>query len=170
MFLCATFCARVFFFYYFYHLTKSQQHNNTYIIHHTIQRGRWVQRASRPLWYFQWQWLGLIVLITLFTYPDTLQPVGRPTLNHVWYFGWISALSTGLGVLPLIFSPTLDSWWIGVTNGEFVVWFWFHLIRCDVMWRFIMIWYVLHRLIHSSYLIYMSYWITHFHSFIHSFI
>ena len=47
--LCATFCARVFFFYYFYHLTKSQQHNNTYIIHHTIQRGRWrVQRASRP--------------------------------------------------------------------------------------------------------------------------
>ena len=77
--------------------------------------------------------LVLIVLITLFTYPDTLQPVGRPTLNHVWYFGWISALSTGLGVLPLIFSPTLDSWWIGVTNGELVVWFWFHLIRCDVM-------------------------------------
>lgn len=74
--------------------------------------------------------LVLIVLITLFTYPDTLQPVGRPTLNHVWYFGWISALSTGLGVLPLIFSPTLDSWWIGVTNGELEV-FVLLLIGCD---------------------------------------
>jgi len=61
---------------------------------------------------------ALIALISYFTYPDTLQPVGRPTLNHVWYFGWISALSTGLGVLPLIFSPKLDSYWIGVTNGK----------------------------------------------------
>lgn len=60
---------------------------------------------------------ALIALISYFTYPDTLQPVGRPTLNHVWYFGWISALSTGLGVLPLIFSPKLDSYWIGVTNA-----------------------------------------------------
>eukprot|EP00979_Chaetoceros_neogracilis_P004403 scaffold783_cov313-Chaetoceros_neogracile.AAC.7 len=61
---------------------------------------------------------AIIALISYFTYPDTLQPVGRPTLNHVWYFGWISALSTGLGVLPLIFSPKLDSYWIGVTNGK----------------------------------------------------
>lgn len=61
--------------------------------------------------------LLLIALISYVTYPDSLQPVGRPTLNHVWYFGWISALSTGLGVLPLIFSPRLDSWWIGVTNA-----------------------------------------------------
>jgi hypothetical protein len=62
--------------------------------------------------------LILIALISYFTYPDSLQPVGRPTLNHVWYFGWISALSTGLGVLPLIFSPRLDTWWVGVTNGK----------------------------------------------------
>mmetsp|Transcript_6855 Transcript_6855/g.12901 ORF Transcript_6855/g.12901 Transcript_6855/m.12901 type:complete len:385 (+) Transcript_6855:446-1600(+) len=61
--------------------------------------------------------LILIALISYFTYPDSLQPVGRPTLNHVWYFGWISALSTGLGVLPLIFSPRLDTWWVGVTNA-----------------------------------------------------
>mmetsp|Transcript_19716 Transcript_19716/g.28773 ORF Transcript_19716/g.28773 Transcript_19716/m.28773 type:complete len:355 (+) Transcript_19716:150-1214(+) len=58
-----------------------------------------------------------ILAISYFTYPGSLQPVGRPTLNHVWYFGWISALSTGLGVLPLMFSPSLDSWWIGVTNA-----------------------------------------------------
>jgi hypothetical protein len=62
--------------------------------------------------------LLLIALVSYFTYPDSLQPIGRPTLNHVWYFGWISALSTGLGVLPLIFSPSLDTWWVGVTNGK----------------------------------------------------
>ena len=160
-------------FSFFTTFTTLLNHNSTTTPTSSITQYRGVDESKERVahcGYFQWQWLGLIVLITLFTYPDTLQPVGRPTLNHVWYFGWISALSTGLGVLPLIFSPTLDSWWIGVTNGEFVVWFWFHLIRCDVMWRFIMIWYVLHRLIHSSYLIYMSYWITHFHSFIHSFI
>jgi hypothetical protein len=78
---------------------------------------------------------AIIALISYFTYPDTLQPVGRPTLNHVWYFGWISALSTGLGVLPLIFSPKLDSYWIGVTNGKKidVVSRNVVVISCDVM-------------------------------------
>ena len=61
----------------------------------------------------------IIALISYFTFPDSLQPVGRPTLNHVFYFGWISALSTGLGVLPLVFSPTLNNYWIGVTNGTY---------------------------------------------------
>lgn len=61
--------------------------------------------------------LSIIFAVSYFTYPDSLQPAGRPTLQHVWYFGWISALSTGLGVLPLVFSPKLDSWWIGVTNA-----------------------------------------------------
>lgn len=59
----------------------------------------------------------LIAAISIFTFPDSLQPVGRPTVNHVWYFGWISALSTGLGVLPLIFSPDFDTYWVGVTNA-----------------------------------------------------
>ncbi len=62
-----------------------------------------------------------IAFITIMTYPETLQPVGKPTLNHVWYFGWISALSTGLGVLPLVFSPKFDTYWVGVTNGKFVM-------------------------------------------------
>ncbi len=62
--------------------------------------------------------LSIIAAVSYLTLPESLQPVGRPTLQHVWYFGWISALSTGLGVLPLIFSPKLDSWWIGATNGK----------------------------------------------------
>jgi ZIP family zinc transporter len=59
----------------------------------------------------------LIAIISYVTFPETLQPVGKPTMNHVFYFGWISALSTGLGVLPLVFAPELDSFWIGVSNA-----------------------------------------------------
>lgn len=60
----------------------------------------------------------VVVLISYFTIPESLQPVGRPTIQHVWYFGWISALSTGLGVLPLVFAPDLDTYWVGVSNGK----------------------------------------------------
>lgn len=59
----------------------------------------------------------LIAAISVSTFPESLQPVGRPTVNHVWYFGWISALSTGLGVLPLALFPNFDTYWVGVTNA-----------------------------------------------------
>lgn len=59
----------------------------------------------------------VIALISYFTFPESLQPVGRPTLQHVWYFGWISALSTGLGVLPCVFTNNFDSFWVGVSNS-----------------------------------------------------
>lgn len=59
----------------------------------------------------------LIALISYFTFPEPLHPIGKPTLLHVWYFGWISALSTGLGVLPLVFTHDLDSYWVGATNS-----------------------------------------------------
>jgi len=60
----------------------------------------------------------LVVIVSYVTLPETLQPVGKPTVQHVWYFGWISALSTGLGVIPLAFAPNLNTFWVGVSNGE----------------------------------------------------
>jgi hypothetical protein len=62
--------------------------------------------------------MAVIVLLTIVTCPSPLQPVGKPTLLHVWYYGWITAVSTGLGVLPLVFMPNLDSYWVGISNGE----------------------------------------------------
>ena len=65
---------------------------------------------------------AVLAAISYLTLPETLHlpPGTRPTLLHVWYYGWISALSTGLGVLPLVFAPELDTFWIGVSNGEFL--------------------------------------------------
>jgi len=59
-----------------------------------------------------------LIIISIVTIPTPFQPVGKPSLLHVWYYGWITALSTGLGVLPLVFAPELDSYWVGVSNGE----------------------------------------------------
>lgn len=42
---------------------------------------------------------------------------GRATLQHVWYFGWITALSTGLGTLPFVVVSEMNKWWLGVSNG-----------------------------------------------------
>jgi zinc transporter ZupT len=61
--------------------------------------------------------MAVIVLLTIVTCPSPLQPVGKPTLLHVWYYGWITAVSTGLGVLPLVFMPNLDSYWVGISNA-----------------------------------------------------
>ena len=59
----------------------------------------------------------IMLTISYMFLPDDLQP-SKPTVEHVFFYGWISALSTGLGVLPLIFTPELDSYWIGVSNGK----------------------------------------------------
>lgn len=65
--------------------------------------------------------LLIILIITVVTIPRPFQPVGKPTLLHVWYYGWITAISTGLGVIPLIFIPKLDSYWVGVSNGKYMM-------------------------------------------------
>lgn len=61
--------------------------------------------------------LFIIIAISYYTFPGSLQPVGKPTIQHVFYFGWISAISTGLGVLPLVFTSNLNTFWVGVSNA-----------------------------------------------------
>jgi len=61
----------------------------------------------------------ILMVISYVTFPETLQPQGRPTVQHVWYFGWLSAISTGLGVLPLVLVPDLDDYYVGVANGAY---------------------------------------------------
>ena len=67
----------------------------------------------------------VIALITFFQCPSSMQPGKgvKPTVQHVFYYGWISAISTGLGVLPLVFVPNPDKFWIGVTNGKLINYF-----------------------------------------------
>ena len=37
---------------------------------------------------------------------------------HVWWYGWVTALSTGLGALPMLFFPgDASERWLGVSNA-----------------------------------------------------
>ena len=61
--------------------------------------------------------LLLVIFISVFTLPsDSLSPV-RIELIHVWYFGWITAVSTGLGALPFFFVKEPSKYWIGLSNA-----------------------------------------------------
>jgi hypothetical protein len=78
-----------------------------------------------------WNWLtiGLLLYISYATFPPgglagagaAGAAGGRATLLHVWYFGWITALSTGLGTLPFMVVSEMNKWWLGVSNGAFCV-------------------------------------------------
>jgi len=65
---------------------------------------------------------GALVLFAVLSYvamPDPLQPPHgeSPSIQHVFYYGWLTAISTGLGAIPLVFTPNLASYWVGISNA-----------------------------------------------------
>jgi zinc transporter ZupT len=63
--------------------------------------------------------LSLLALITYLTYPGSIWGNRglEPTIHTVFYYGWISAISTGFGVIPLCFVTEMKEYWIGVSNA-----------------------------------------------------
>lgn len=61
--------------------------------------------------------LGLFAVITVTTIPRPFHPEGEPSVQHVFYYGWLTALSTGLGVLPFVFLPDVPTFWVGISNA-----------------------------------------------------
>jgi len=48
--------------------------------------------------------------------PDGIYVSGR-TSAHVWWYGWVTALSTGLGALPMLVFRHVSDFWLGVCNA-----------------------------------------------------
>jgi ZIP family zinc transporter len=59
--------------------------------------------------------LLIFALITIVAYPGV--GLQTPTIHTVFYCGWISAVSTGLGVLPLCLVSEMKEYYIGVSNA-----------------------------------------------------
>ena len=76
-------------------------------------------RAPTSTWVYLL--LLLIAVISVVTIPHPFHPPHNepPSYQHVFYYGWLTALSTGMGVLPFLFLPQVPSFWIGVSNGTF---------------------------------------------------
>lgn len=68
--------------------------------------------------YFSYLLLGLILFITVTTYPSDNNSERKVTLQHVWYSGWITAVATGAGVLPFFFLERPNKYWMGISNGK----------------------------------------------------
>lgn len=62
--------------------------------------------------------LLLLGLLTIVAHPETgYHTPTTPSPHTVFYYGWISAVSTGLGVLPLCLFREMKEYWIGVSNA-----------------------------------------------------
>jgi zinc transporter, ZIP family len=61
--------------------------------------------------------VGLILFITIYFYPPKSQEGEIPSLQYVFYHGWITAVSTGLGVLPFFFVSDPNKYWMGISNS-----------------------------------------------------
>ena len=60
--------------------------------------------------------LFVVGIITYLTTPANLT-AREPTPLHVWYYGWITALSTGLGAVPLLMWSKPSDFWLGASNA-----------------------------------------------------
>lgn len=74
--------------------------------------------------FFQYDWaayifLVVIVAVTVLAHPiDEQNDDGTVALQHVWYSGWLTAISTGLGIVPFLFLREPENYWLGVSNGK----------------------------------------------------
>jgi len=59
---------------------------------------------------------AVMALVSIVTMPATLA-TKEPTVQHVWYYGWLAALSTGLGAFPLLFMSKPSDFWLGASNA-----------------------------------------------------
>lgn len=82
------------------------------------EKGKMVKATTSP-----WVWgaLASFIVITYVAMPDPLQPLHgqNPSIQHVFYYGWLTAVFTGLGAIPLAFAPNLASYWVGLSNGTY---------------------------------------------------
>ena len=68
-----------------------------------------------------WVYITLVAfaVTTVVSFPVPLIAHGEPTLKHVFFYGWITALCTGIGALPFLFLPDVADFWVGISNGEY---------------------------------------------------
>ena len=61
--------------------------------------------------------LAIVVLITYYTFPPVVANDDMITTHHVFYCGWITAVSTGFGVIPFLFLHEPEPFWVGISNA-----------------------------------------------------
>ena len=80
-------------------------------------RGKKLSTSTTEAWVYVL--LVIFVLLTIVTIPVPFHPTAPegPTVRHVFYYGWLTAMSTGLGALPFLLFPDVATFWVGISNG-----------------------------------------------------
>jgi hypothetical protein len=78
------------------------------------------REIKTPVWV--WVLLAVFAAVTLATVPEPFHPPHgeAPSIRHVFYYGWLTAISTGLGALPFLLFPDVATYWVGISNGTLV--------------------------------------------------
>jgi hypothetical protein len=102
--------------------TQQQHHSSKANPHPHGRKSVASGKAETPSWVYAS--FVLFSAISIVFFPRPFQPPHGtdPSLQHVFYYGWLTALSTGLGALPFCLVPKIASYWVGVSNGP--------LLRC----------------------------------------
>jgi zinc transporter ZupT len=62
-----------------------------------------------------------MIYITIYMYPrtnsDMMDESGKATVGYVFFYGWLTAIFTGLGVLPFFFVSEPNDFWRGASNA-----------------------------------------------------
>lgn len=60
-----------------------------------------------------WILMACVVLISIISIPRT-QGYSKPTIHEVFFYGWMTAVSTGLGVVPFLIFKEPNKFYLGV--------------------------------------------------------
>lgn len=81
-------------------------------------KGKSFEVQSGRIDYVAYFWLAVVVILTITTYPFTNYNTDDGIVfQHVWYCGWLTAVSTGLGVVPFLFLNDPEKYYIGISNA-----------------------------------------------------
>ena len=58
-----------------------------------------------------------MITITYCTMPSKLVVQEKPTVQHVWFYGWVAAITTGLGALPVLWFTQPSDFWVSVSSA-----------------------------------------------------
>ena len=81
----------------------------------------------------RWVYISLIlcIIISIVAIPQPFHPEANtvPSVKHVFYYGWMTCMSTGLGALPFYIFPDVATFWIGISNGTFLLFLTFVILQ-----------------------------------------
>jgi ZIP family zinc transporter len=69
--------------------------------------------------YISYAFLAIVIGVTVLAFPEDFfsNNLEAVKLSHVFYYGWITAISTGLGVIPFFFFDEPNKFWMAVSNA-----------------------------------------------------